>query len=488
MVPILFLSGLAAPIWAPAASSPALTRTNLLLGGTEFATEAYLRDSGLGGPSVLIVAGAHGNEPAGAAAAEVIRHWPIVKGSIMVIPRSNIAGLAAGTRFIPDAATNLANLNRNYPRAGKDEDPRGPIASAIWRSAQSYHPDWVLDLHEGFDFTTGNPHSVGSSIISYPNKRGKIECDRMLAAVNETVRDPVQKFVRKTMPVDGSLARAAGDHWHVPAFILETTSRQDLPRRILQHQIMVGTLLRDLGMLDPAFGSPLKEKSSGIIARIALYDGPGTGGAGPPLLLRKFRADPRAFIATISPAAIRQGELTNFDIAIFAGGGASRQAEALQELGRARVREFVGHGGGYVGICAGAYLATTGFSWGLNLINARTISPKWRRGRGMVQIEFSAPGRVLFANQESTARVLYANGPIVESARKAGLPEMEVLARFRTELAEHGTPAGIMVESPAIFAAPFEQGRVICISPHPEQTEGLEEVVPTAVAWALQRN
>jgi len=70
---------------------------------------------------------------------------------------------------------------------------------------------------------------------------------------------------------------------------------------------------------------------------------------------------------------------------------------------------------------------------------------------------------------------------------KKDLPKFETLAFFRTELASNGSPVGVMVDSPAIFSGVFEKGRVVCVSPHPEQTKGLEEIVPQAINWVLTK-
>jgi hypothetical protein len=79
--------------------------------------------------------------------------------------------------------------------------------------------------------------------------------------------------------------------------------------------------------------------------------------------------------------------------------------------------------------------------------------------------------------------VHYANGPILKPANHPDLPAYESLAFFRTELAKNDTPPGIMADSPAVIAAEFKRGRVVCISPHPEQTEGLDDIVPRVVDW-----
>ena len=76
--------------------------------------------------------------------------------------------------------------------------------------------------------------------------------------------------------------------------------------------------------------------------------------------------------------------------------------------------------------------------------------------------------------------------------RERSIPEatvgrLPVYLRGLVEMAENGTPAGVMVNSPAIIAGRSGQGRVLCISPHPEQTEGLENIVHRAVQWVVEK-
>lgn len=477
----------------------AISTTNWLAAGTRFATPYYVNESGQPGPTVLIAGGAHGNEPAGAAAVETIRHWQLLTGRLVVVPRANVLALNANKRLTPNLDTNLSNLNRNYPRAGKTELPRGEIATAIWNLAQEIRPDWVLDLHEGFDFNQLNDKSVGSSIICFPLPAGVAAADRMLAAVNETITDPKLKFVRRDLPVDGSLARAGGEHLHVPSFTLETTSKQPLEKRVRQHEIMVHQLLLQLGMQNdtlPAatviatnsFTDALPSQPiAPLPIRVALYKGPGTGGNGPPNLLKRLNQAPESSIVQITPAEIQSGALTNYDVVIFGGGSGSKEAEGIGATGREAVRTFVAKGGGYIGICAGAYLATSGYPWSLGLVNARTVSPKWQRGKTTVQLELTPVGRELLGDYTGRFDCHYANGPIVAPDTKTDLPAFETLAYFRSEVSSNGAPVGVMIDSPAILRGQYHLGRVICVSPHPEQTSGLEELIPHAVQWVGQK-
>ena len=119
-------------------------------------------------------------------------------------------------------------------------------------------------------------------------------------------------------------------------------------------------------------------------------------------------------------------------------------------------------------------------------MNAKTVSPKWQRGRTTLKLETTARGREILGTTATNLNVVYHNGPVVAAAGLETLPNFEALAYYRTEVASNGSPAGVMVNSPAMLAAEFKLGRVIFVSPHPEQTEGLEELVPHAIFWTAR--
>ena len=79
-------------------------------------------------------------------------------------------------------------------------------------------------------------------------------------------------------------------------------------------------------------------------------------------------------LSVLSEHDIRHGELEKHDVLVVPGGKASIQGSALGGEGRSAIRSFVRGGGGYVGVCAGAYLATVNHEWSLRLINARTMT------------------------------------------------------------------------------------------------------------------
>ena len=454
-----------------------------------YRTAYYINDSGVAGPVVMIIGGVHGNEPAGVAAAEQIRHWPIKAGKLIVVPRANPAALAANVRRLPGHTGDAGDLNRHFPGNGEADEADGDIAPLLWDFVKSHQPDWLIDLHEGFDFHISNDKSVGSSVIHFDNEVATPLAVGMIDMVNADITDPGRRFVRLARggPINGSLARAAAHRLGAQAMILETTSRsQPLSQRVRQHRLMVHRLLTELDVIDspPHVMTPQFALADDPAIHVAIYDAAGTGGEGVSRLRRIIGAMTNAAACTIGPADIADNVLSQFDAVIFPGGSGSAEAKAIGEEGREKVRRFVQDGGAYIGICAGAYLGTSGYDWGLKLIDARTVDSKhWRRGAGTVSMELSDVGAEMLG-ESGHIDVRYVNGPLFGPAGRDDLPPYDVLAWFRSELAENGASAGVMINTPAMIAAPFHDGRVVLISCHPEQS--LAWVIERSLQWAVK--
>lgn len=457
--------------------------------GTGWETPWYLSDSKVPGPTFLLVGGVHGDEPAGAFAADQIRHWPVSQGKLIVIPRANRPALAAKSRRLPGLEGEDGDLNRHFPVSDGKSGTKSPLAGAIWEFVKETKPDWVIDLHEGTEIHRINPESVGSTLIYLADQKTDPLFEHALAAVNASIEDPQKLFLplSRTGGSQGSLVSAAREHLGATTAIFETTrSAWSLGVRIRQQRLMVHRLLKDLGMIT---GEPddliFRAEDDSRIA-VAIFVGPGVGGSGPFSIDEMLKTLPDRFESRlIGPEEVRNGTLDQFDVVVFPGGSGSRQAEGIGEKGRTRVREFVSAGGGYVGICAGCYLACENFSWSLKILDARTKSSKWKRGVKDLDLSFTGSSLELLSLESPSAPVKYANGPVMEPAGSPDIPDFTTLAVFKTEVAENDTPEGIQIDSPAILTGTFGDGRVVGISPHPEQTEGLKGIVPRLIEWSV---
>lgn len=69
----------------------------------------------------------------------------------------------------------------------------------------------------------------------------------------------------------------------------------------------------------------------------------------------------------------------NADVVVMPGGSSAQQAQQLGAAGRRVIREFVAGGGGYLGCCAGAFLALAGYhpQRSLQLLRASAL-PEWK--------------------------------------------------------------------------------------------------------------
>ncbi|HBE97402.1 MAG TPA: hypothetical protein DDW68_09555, partial [Verrucomicrobiales bacterium] len=216
-----------------------------------------------------------------------------------------------------------------------------------------------------------------------------------------------------------------------------------------------------------------RKKGQGIL--VGVYQDIGSGRSLVDLLetLKKFD---NVTVQKLMAADIQAGALADVDVLIHPGGSGGKQGRNLGEAGREKIRRFLHDGGGFIGICAGAYLASADYSWSLDILDAKVIDRKhWARGTGTVVISLSEEG-FLKSDQEEL-KIFYGQGPLLAPGNKLEIEDYHAVATFKTEIAKNGAPKGVMVGTTAIAQGKFGQGRVVCFSPHPEMTGGLDDLV-----------
>lgn len=217
--------------------------------------------------------------------------------------------------------------------------------------------------------------------------------------------------------------------------------------------------------------------------RVAVYK---DVGAGPSVqnLMEVLDGFPNLTWQVITAEQILKDGLSDYDVLIHPGGSGGGQGRHLGEDGRAQVCDFVSQGGGFIGVCAGAYLASSDYPWSLHILNARVVDKKhWARGTGTVVLKVTEKGRELFGAESEQFMIHYGQGPLLGRGEHPDLPEFDVLASYDSEIAKKGAPEGVMKGTTAIASGRFGSGRVFCFSPHPEKTDGLGWLVQRAVCW-----
>lgn len=476
---------LVCPVALPA-NTPAVTaavncsvQTNWLCPDTPLATPCYVIDSGRPGPAVMVVGGIHGDEE-GYAAAEQIRAWAVRRGRLIVLPRANRLAVLQHSHTQPgDTNAATCDLNRNFPTRASAA-PRGELATAIWAQVRALKPDWLVDLHEGFLPSATKTNGIGNSLVVMNHAAELQAASNMLAAVNVTLSNGTQRFTLRGQPIKGSLARAAADRLRCKALIVETgRDNPNISLRTRQHRLIVHRLLCDLEM--EANGPDVLARRNPAVTLVAIYDD--NGGHATARVEGKLEQAGDIQTHRVDSDAIEAGVLAQFDVLFSPGGSGSAQARELGKKGRDAVRKFVNAGGGYVGICAGAYLASRSRTRPyLGILNA-SISD-FDRGRDVVKVELTDRGQKLLGRPEQTLDINYHNGPIWGPGSKFS-PACDVLARFCTEvLPTNRTTLVTMAGTPAMLAGHYGKGRVLCSSPHPEAMPDLDESFRRMLRWA----
>ena len=159
---------------------------------------------------------------------------------------------------------------------------------------------------------------------------------------------------------------------------------------------------------EPALVATEPPRVAAAPLRIAIYDDAGGGSKGPANLERALTKE-HGFVTTrVKAAEIRDGVLQKFDVVIHPGGSGSGQGKSLAETGRTKERDFIKAGGGFVGICAGAYLASADYDWSLHVLDAKVLDRKhWARGFGDVELGLAPAGQTMFDVKTTKLPVYY---------------------------------------------------------------------------------
>lgn len=233
-----------------------------LLPGTSLETKLYTYITGESGPTILVVGGVHGNEPAGYIAAGGIVNWTVDSGTLLVIPEANVYGVEHGTR----RTGQNYDLNRAYPG-----DPNGTdaerIADAIYNVMLDFEAEWVLDLHESGNFYSIDPSRVGQTLISDYKSETILTSFTIVDRLNVNIPVEHHKFSVIVPPVTGSTAYVAGheDYLDGHGITVETTTLLPMHDRVWQQLMVVNLMLDELDMRQPLSYSQITSQADDLV-------------------------------------------------------------------------------------------------------------------------------------------------------------------------------------------------------------------------------
>lgn len=194
------------------------------------------------GPGLYVVAGIHGDEPAGVAAAEHLARDRLTAGRLYILSPANVEGVREGSRLF----ASQGDLNRAFP--GR---PDGTLveraAFAIFEDIRDRQPILVLDLHEA-----SAPRGSGDDL------RNALVCTR-LDVVGDFVFEFLDVFGQKkdkdgfrlfASPPSGSINREVSDLLGIPVITVETSRDDPFSKRVQTQLVAVRFFLAHLGLME----------------------------------------------------------------------------------------------------------------------------------------------------------------------------------------------------------------------------------------------
>ncbi|WP_417378259.1 BPL-N domain-containing protein [Gimesia sp.] len=413
------------------------------------------------GPVVAVMGVSADVGDAGVRAAQQVAHWKITRGSLVVIL---------------DVNARPGLLQQKQDRLGQQSQ----WGESVEQVLQQVKPDWVVELTESFDAHSLIPEAEGSRVLGAGDTKRMPPLLVSMAAAAQTAATDEEPHWESLL-----VAKQAADE---PSRLVVVTSAKDPGERRVwyrtrQQRAAVHALLTELQMRPVA--SSLDEmmpaeREAGRI-RVAIYQGPGavsSSGHDPVWIQRTLEALPDFQTALIGPTEIQAGALSRYDVLLVGGGLSNRQSRGLGQNGRAAIVRFVESGGGYVGICAGMFLASSDSDSKLHLL---PIDVAGSSGVGKVKLDFQAHDEI---RVKGLYPAKFSGGPVKVRKQKEADENIKILAWFRSEPKEKKT-SSTLTDTPAIVSGRHGQGRVFLFSPHCERYPGPRSAFQNALRWAV---
>jgi glutamine amidotransferase-like uncharacterized protein len=169
---------------------------------------------------------------------------------------------------------------------------------------------------------------------------------------------------------------------------------------------------------------------------------------------------------------ISSQNLSSYDLLIMPGGDGGRYYLDSGNISGSAIRSFVANGGGFIGVCAGAYAACSHVDgwydgWGI----APHIRCKEVNYVGKLLVTITSNGQKLF-NYSGNKSLLHWNGPAMYSY--GGWVPFATYTDNTTGYSGYAAIAGDY----------YGKGRVVLIGPHPELTSTQLNMIPLLIKWA----
>lgn len=204
------------------------------------------------------------------------------------------------------------------------------------------------------------------------------------------------------------------------------------------------------------------------------------------------RIDPDIQVKVVSAAEIMSGNIDDYDVFLFPGGGGTSETNSLGNKGLQKVKDMVlKEGKGIVGICAGAYiLSDTPDYTCFALSGGEAIDIEHdHRGNGLAKFTLTKDGQKIFPElaKQDTLYCQYYEGPVLIPAKKSDYKYTSLATMESDVHLIEGTPSNMTNNKPFVIMTECGKGRVASFVGHPECTPGMRFMIPRMVRWTIKK-
>lgn len=213
-----------------------------------YATPYYVVKGTKNGPSMMIVAGIHGDEVGSILAAQKLVHsfrtkqMHISKGTLIIVPIVNKGA------YLKRKRGDSIDLNRTFPQTSA-QTAKHPLSSALFQLAKRYKPTWYLDLHEANGLSQKNPKRLGQTLITNPGNRCVPKLRHIINRMNDTIGTGSHHFNLRLREKKGSSRTAVARILKAQAVTVETCWSLKQSLRVTYQYDIITRILRNSGLL-----------------------------------------------------------------------------------------------------------------------------------------------------------------------------------------------------------------------------------------------
>jgi glutamine amidotransferase-like uncharacterized protein len=213
------------------------------------------------------------------------------------------------------------------------------------------------------------------------------------------------------------------------------------------------------------------QRRDGRPLRVAVYVGDGARNVGAFRWLEIAARAKNCALVPVDGEAVRDGALDGADVLVMPGGCSVAEALGLEEEGRRRIKEFIGRGGGYIGMGAGCGLLMQDGSGkcGTKRLGLIPFAFGASGGTATLPVRFNDKAKEMCAIRRGVWKVRYHDGPVLVPGGSAANARIEVLATYAGDVNSLSPkPRPSMAGRAAVVAGTYGKGRIFACAVQPE--------------------